>query len=86
MYSWVPSVLAGPTFTILLVGALVWVVSPSVDSTTLPFSILWVTVVVSSPRDPSWSTTVVPGSRELSTTYSVSNSTGLVFFVSNVPV
>ena len=81
-----PSVFAGPTFTILLTGALVLLGSPSLDSVTSPFLILWVTIVSSSPSSPFWTTSVVPGSSELSTIYSVSNSTALVFLVSKLPV
>ena len=86
VYSCVPSVLAAPTFTIFLTGALVWTGSLSSDIVTSPFTIVWVTVIVSSPRTPSCSTTVVPGSSELSTTYSVSYSIALVFLVSKLPV
>ena len=86
VYTCVPSVLAGPTFTILLTGAFVCFVSPSSDLVTWPFTIVCVTVVSSSPSSPSCSTFVVPGSIELSTTYSVSNSTALVFLVSRVPM
>ena len=86
MYSWVPSVFPGPTFTILLTGAFVCTGVPSSDLVTSPFTIVWVTVVSSSPREPSCSTTTLPGSNELSTLYSVSNSIALVFLVSRVPV
>ena len=86
MYSWVPSVFPGPTFTILLTGCFVIVGVPSSDLVTSPFTIVWVIVVSSSPREPSCSTTTWPGFNELSTLYSVSNSIALVFLVSRVPV
>ena len=76
----------GPTSTILLTGSFVLSGWPFSDLVTSPFTIVWVTVISSSPSSPFCTSFTSPGFNSLLTLYSVSNSTAFVSLVSRVPV